>query len=199
MDERLSAIPPIQLVKRTSSAARSPVVAAFENHRDAAKVVRVTTDQNERIVGIQIPQNKLWQVLRSIGITRSLQDPAAIYKGVLHEGEEITLAANLKLRRGRLHAEHAIELAGADPYKFAALRALGLINEQINWKQMFFVPANEQKGVEVITRLIASYPVIASAEQQEQPGAHEMAEPEATAGESAQTLDALRVIDLAAW
>jgi hypothetical protein len=50
---------------------------------------------------------------------------------VLEQGEEMTLASNLKLRRGAIHSEPAIELCGTHPYKFDELRELGLINEQI--------------------------------------------------------------------
>jgi hypothetical protein len=82
----------------------------------------------------------------------------------LDEGDEITLASNLKLRRGSIHSEPAIELTGADPYKFAELRELGLINEQINWKQRFFVPSDETNGIEILTSLLDRYPVIATDE-----------------------------------
>jgi hypothetical protein len=71
-------------------------------------------------------------VLRSLGDSRDLREPDEIFNAVLNEGEEVSLVSNLKLRRGLIHKEPAIELCGADPYKFAELRELGLINEQIN-------------------------------------------------------------------
>ena len=83
---------------------------------------------------------------------------------MLDEGEEITLAFNLKLRRGSMHSEPAIELSGADPYKFAELRELGLINEQINWKQRFFVPTDEITGLEILSALLNRYPVVVADE-----------------------------------
>lgn len=71
----------------------------------------------------------------------------------------MTLASNLKLRRGSIHSEPAIELIGADPYKFA-VRELGLINEQINWKQRFFVPSDETSGIDILESLLERYPVM---------------------------------------
>jgi hypothetical protein len=127
-------------------------------------VVRVTTEEGQRIVGIQIPPESVGTVLRSLGLNRDLREPEKIFYAVLNEGEEMTLASNLKLRRGSIHSEAAIELCGADPYKFAELRELGLINEQINWKQRFFVPCDETSGIEILTSLLDRYPVIAREE-----------------------------------
>jgi hypothetical protein len=44
----------------------------------------------------------------------------------LDEGEEVLLVSNLTLRRGLIHKEPAIELCGADPFKFAELRGWAL-------------------------------------------------------------------------
>jgi hypothetical protein len=91
---------------------------------------------------------------------RDLREPDEIFSAVIDEGDEITLASNLKLRRGSIHSEPAIELCGADPYKFGELRNLGLINEQINWKQRFFVPSDVRSGVDILESLLERYPVM---------------------------------------
>src|SRR5205085_4794600 len=89
-----------------------------------------------------------------------LRQPDEIFQAILNEGEEVSLVSNLKLRRALIHKEPAIELCGADPYKFAELRELGLINEQINWKQRFFVPSDETSGSEILRSLFERYPII---------------------------------------
>jgi hypothetical protein len=63
-----------------------------------------------------------------------------------------------------LHREPVIELIGVDPYKFAEIRGLGLINEQIDWKQRFFVPTDEESGVRVISALLDRYPILITSE-----------------------------------
>jgi hypothetical protein len=63
-----------------------------------------------------------------------------------------------------LHREPIIELCGADPHKFAELRGLDLINEQIEWKQRFFVPTDEEKGLAVLHRLLSRYPTLPTEE-----------------------------------
>jgi hypothetical protein len=80
--------------------------------------------------------------------------------GVLDEGDEVELVSGLKLCLRSLHREPVIELCGADPYKFAELPGLGLINEQIDWKQRFFIPTDEEKGIAVLDSLLARYPAM---------------------------------------
>lgn len=78
------------------------------------------------------------------------------------EGEGVTLVSGLKLCRKVIHREPVIELIGVDPYRFAEIRSLGLINEQIDWKQRFFVPNDEEIGVAVLADLLSRYPVVVS-------------------------------------
>jgi hypothetical protein len=61
-----------------------------------------------------------------------------------------------------IHREPVIELIGVDPHRFDEARSLGLINEQIDWKQRFFIPTDEEPGVAVLTDLLSRYPVMAS-------------------------------------
>jgi hypothetical protein len=71
-----------------------------------------------------------------------------------------------------LHREPVIELIGVDPYKFAEIRSLGLLNEQIDWKQRFFVPTDEVSGVGVVSALLDRYPILPSEESGESGSAY---------------------------
>jgi len=171
-----------------------PLWQRFKTQEDTRlRVVRVTTEDGQRIVGIQIPRDRVGAVLRSLGDSRDLREPDEIFQAVLDEGEEVSLVSNLKLRRGLIHREPAIELCGADPYKFTELRELGLINEQINWKQRFFVPSDETSGIEILQSLFERYPVI-------------LMEDEASGGEARATeitpqveIRATEIVDLDQW
>ena len=101
---------------------------------------------------------------RSLEDSRDVREPDEVFYAVLDEGEETTLVSNLKLRRGLIHREPAIELCGADPYKSAELRELGLINEQIDWRQRFFVPTDEERGIDILSALLDRYPVVVDEE-----------------------------------
>ena len=138
-----------------------PLWQRFKTHEQARlRVVRVTTEEGQRIVGIRIPREQVGPIIRALGSSRDLREPHEIFVGVLNEGEEVELNSGLKLCRRFLHREPVIELCGADPYKFAELRSLGLLNEQIDWKQRFFVPTDEEKGIAVLHSLLARYPIL---------------------------------------
>jgi hypothetical protein len=152
--------------------------------------VRVTTDDGQRIVGIRIPREQVGPIIRALGAGRDLREPDEVFAGILNEGEEVTLVSALKLCRRTLHREPVIELIGVDPYKFAEIRSLGLLNEQIDWKQRFFVPTDELLGVNVISALLDHYPILISSESDNV----EVAEPEI-----ATELRATQVVDLNEW
>src|SRR6185295_18305993 len=130
------------------------------------RVVRLTTDDGQRIVGVQIPSDHVGEVLGALDVARTLRDTNEIFTAVLEDGEEIALTAGLKLKRGAIHRDPVIELCGAHPTMFATLRKLGLINEQIAWKQRFFVPIEEERGNAVIAALLEQFPVIATEDEE---------------------------------
>ncbi|MFL6284438.1 MAG: strawberry notch-like NTP hydrolase domain-containing protein [Pyrinomonadaceae bacterium] len=138
------------------------------------RVVRVTTDDGMRIVGIQIPKNKLSRVLRALGISRSFKEPAQIFTGVLEEGEEISLVGGLRLRKSFVHQEEAVELICGDPYKYEELRELGLINESIAYKQRFFIPTDSLKGLPVLEAVLKRYPAISTEEEMKETTAEDL-------------------------
>jgi hypothetical protein len=193
---KYATIPPIQTLEtHIIGGAIIPLWQRLKTDRETRlRVVRVSTDEGQRIVGIQIPPDRVFAVLRSLGLTRRLVEPSQIYNAVLNEGEEMTLAANLKLKQANLHGEQVIELHVTDPNKFAQLRELGLINEQIQWKQRFFIPADESRGVEILAALLKTYPVIVTEDEaedtQEQPIDEIQAMPEA---------NPINVIELEQW
>lgn len=193
---KYATIPPIETLEtHIIGGAIIPLWQRLKTDREARlRVVRVSTDEGQRIVGIQIPPDRVFAVLRSLGLTRRLVEPTQIYNAVLNEGEEMTLAANLKLKQGNLHGEQVIELHVTDPNKFAQLRELGLINEQIQWKQRFFIPSDESLGVEILAELLKTYPVIVTEDEAEDTQAQSIDEiqmmPEA---------NPINVIDLEQW
>lgn len=92
-----------------------------------------------------------------------------------------------------IHKEPAIELCGADPYRFAELRELGLINEQINWKQRFFVPSDEKSGIDILESLLERYPVMITEDTVSQD------ESNMAARQSQTEIRATEIVDLDEW
>ncbi len=75
----------------------------------------------------------------------------------------------------------------------AELRELGLIIEQINWKQRFFVPSDEASGIDILTSLLDRYPVIAADESERE------TEPNITATVPAPEIAPTNFVDLDQW
>ena len=160
----MQTVPPIETLEtHIIGGAIIPLWQRFKTHEDARlRVVRVTTDDGERIVGIRIPPEQVGPIVAALGAARDFREPEEIFTGILGEGEEVKLVSGLKLSRKMVHRERVIELIGVDPNRFAEIRSLGLINEQIDWKQRFFVPTAEERGLSVLSRLLTRYPVLAS-------------------------------------
>ncbi|MGH9961579.1 MAG: hypothetical protein ACREBC_31385, partial [Pyrinomonadaceae bacterium] len=159
-----ASVPPIETHEtHIIGGAIIPLWERFKTHEEARlRVVRVMTDDGQRIVGIRIPTEQVGPIVRALGATHDLREPDEIFTGILDEGEEVTLVSGLKLSRKVIHREPVIELIGVDPNRFAEVRSLGLINEQIDWKQRFFVPTDEETGIAILTDLLSRYPVMAS-------------------------------------
>src|SRR5436305_551 len=159
-----ASVPPIETHEtHIIGGAIIPLWERFKTHEEARlRVVRVTTDDGQRIVGIRIPPEQVGPIVRALGATRDLREPEEIFTGILDEGEEVTLVSGLKLCRKVVHREPAIALIGVDPNRFAEVRSIGLINEQIDWKQRFFLPTDEETGIPVLTALLTRYPVMVS-------------------------------------
>lgn len=128
-----ASVPPIETQEtHIIGGAIIPLWERFKTHEEARlRVVRVTTDDGQRIVGIRILPEQVGVIVKALGATRDLREPEEIFTGILDEGDEVSLVSGLKLCRRFLHREPVIELCGADPYKFTELRGLGLLNEQI--------------------------------------------------------------------
>src|SRR5882762_8297097 len=174
--QKHATVPPIETLEtHIIGGAIIPLWQRFKTHEEARlRVVRVTTDDGQRIVGIRIPPEQVGVVVRALGSTRDLREPDEIFAGILDEGDEVQLVSGLKLCRTFVHREPVIELCGADPYKFAELRSLGLRNEMIDWKQRFFVPTDEEPGIDILTSLFNRYPLLITDEARQS----EVTEPE---------------------
>jgi len=124
------------------------------------KVVRVSTAEGQRIVGVEIPRSHVGRVLCALGLKGPSRDSAQIFHDVLDGGECFDLTRGLKLKRSALQREPVIEVECHDSDRFEELRKLGLINEQIRYKQHFFVPSDEGKGIPVLTELLGRCPLV---------------------------------------
>jgi len=137
-----------------------PLWQRLKTTQDAQlKVVRVITEDNQRIVGVKIPGNRVNQVLRALGIVTAISDPADVYHAIIKNDDQIALLEGLSLCRSRLYGAAYVELKGISHHKFKELRELGLVNMRIEYRERFVLPSTETKAIETLTALLSKYPV----------------------------------------
>ena len=147
-----------------------PLWQKLKTTQDAQlKVVRVVTEDNERIVGVRIPANRVQQILRALGIAQTIVDPEQIISAVLDNDDQITLTENFSLARARLYSEQYVELRGATHHKFSSLRELGLLNMRVDYRERFFLPTEPEQATKVLKSLLSQYPVETNTEDQPEP------------------------------
>lgn len=123
------------------------------------RVVRTMTEDGQRLVGMQIPNENVARVLADLGISSGpVRTPDEIFRAVQEQGAAVPLTAGLAISRSSLHGEPAIEVTGAQSSQFDTLRGMGLINEKIDWRQRFFIPTEPTDGPGVIGKLLERFP-----------------------------------------
>ena len=138
-----------------------PLWQRLKTTQDAQlKVVRVVTEDNQRIVGVKIPTNRVQQVLRALGIACAISDPADIIHEVLKNDDQIALVEGLSLSRSKIYGESYVEIRGATHHKFAELRDMGLLNMRIDYRERFLLPTDQDEAIELLDMLLKRYPTV---------------------------------------
>src|SRR5260370_5041921 len=138
-----------------------PLWQRLKTTQDAQlKVARVVTKDNQRIVGVKIPTNRVQQVLRALGIACAISDPADIIHEVLKNDDQIALVEGLSLSRSKIYGESYVEIRGATHHKFGELRDMGLLNMRIDYRERFLLPTDQDEAIELLDMLLKRYPTV---------------------------------------
>ncbi|BBF82612.1 strawberry notch family protein [Asticcacaulis excentricus] len=123
---------------------------------ESTRVYRLQTDDGERIIGRRV--SAAWAATATVTSIATTMSGEAVYTALLEGKTSFDLAEGLQLRRVKVMAADRIELTGyAEPMR-ERLKAFGLFTEIISWKLRFFVPVSSD-GPEIVSKLIASYPI----------------------------------------
>lgn len=123
-----------------------------------ARIVRVKTEDGRRVIGVEIPQQSIGEVLKGLGVGMENVTPESVYKAVHEQRETVTLAGGLTIRPALVAGEARIEIAGAQYEHQAELRRLGAFEEQLNYRKRYFIPVNEADALPVIEKVLKRYP-----------------------------------------
>jgi hypothetical protein len=161
-EKRHAGIPEIETIQlQVIGGSILPFWERLKIHQDTRlRVVRLTTICGQRIVGATLPQSELGPILHALGIKRHFTTPSEIYTAVRLDDDIIELAEKLALRRTHLRNEPRIEVCGPTYFQYRQLRACGVITEYIQFKPRFFISAEEERGIAMLTRVLESFPPI---------------------------------------
>ena len=138
-----------------------PIWKRLKADEHQLQIVRATADNGQRIVGVRIPKEEVGRVLQSLGVGRTFETPEQVFTAVVEQGEAVALSEGIVLRRTKVHGETRLEVSGVKSALFPYFRQMGLIEEQIQWRNRFFVPTDEGEGVKILRQLLDAYPVLA--------------------------------------
>ncbi|MHC0055525.1 strawberry notch-like NTP hydrolase domain-containing protein [Actibacterium sp. D379-3] len=109
-----------------------------------ARVYRLQTDDDERVIGRMLSQIEMEAVCRNLGIDAPKISNEDAW-GLIMDGKVTAhLADGLSLRRVRIMNDSRVELTGFTSGLVDALKARGLMSEIINWKLRLFVPVGDR-------------------------------------------------------
>jgi len=127
--------------------------------QDSLNIVRTTTDDGIRLVGVKIESSVIGEIRRSFGIWRNSAETAEeIIKSIWEENESIDLLGEMKIRRTRFQGRSVIEVTPSSYEQIRELREIGLINIIQHSKQRFFLSEDEKTAQETLSKVLKSFP-----------------------------------------
>jgi len=128
------------------------------------RIMRIQTDDGERMIGRMIPDEALDSVLDALGVDSTgakttIDMPAVdVFSNVIDGGDTISLADGTRIERRRVSGENRIEVKGLNRADFHNLEKYGMFSERINYQTRYFVPTTKD-GVKIIEKLTVRNPI----------------------------------------
>lgn len=149
------------------SGALIPVWRQVKNVKDSAlKIVRTTTDEGVRLVGLQVPKTAIKEIVRLFDVVWTQEETShEILEAVLHGKESIELSENIRLRSARFFGSTYVEVVpgrAEHPKKF---RSIGLTSLTQQSRERFLLPEKEDESVSLLKKLITEFPPVSGANQ----------------------------------
>ena len=153
------------------SGALIPVWRQIKNIKDAAfKIVRTTTDEGVRLVGLQVPKPQVKEITRLFDCTWKTEETSSeIYESVLFGKESLELIENIRLKNSKFFGDFYVEIVpgrAEHPKKF---RTLGLVSITQNSRERFLLPLDESDASQLLKNLLSQFPPAGGKYKSDQP------------------------------
>ena len=124
---------------------------------DALNIVRTTTDEGTRLVGVNITAESLNDIRRHFGLRSEIPTTAAeILRVVDCENNTVNLTGDIKIRTTRFQGQLLTEVCTSTFEQIREFRGMGLVNIVQHGKQRFFLP--ERSPQISLEPILALYP-----------------------------------------
>lgn len=138
-----------------------PVWNVLQSGGHGLKTVRLKTDDGQYIVGARIANDAISRVLRGLGFNSNIKlSPEDVQQVVMHQGEVLDLAGDMKLRKVKLSGEDRMEVLNVPYTQEKTIQSFGVSKEFIQHRTRFFVNTHDE---EALPNLLKQYPVVGSA------------------------------------
>ncbi len=182
------------------SGALLPIFRQIKNVKDASfKIVRTTTDEGVRLVGLQVPKHTVKEITRLFDCAwQQAETSEEIFQSVIGSKESCELVENIRLKNSKVFGDYYVEVVpgfATHPKKF---RSLGITSITQNSRERFLLPQNESEAVGLLQKLVSQYPPISGTRFIDQ-SQNEKANASSSAPTAAMVADELAPIDVREW
>jgi hypothetical protein len=125
--------------------------------RDALNIVRTTTDDGTRLVGVRISEEWLRDLFRHFGLRSDIPTTAPeVLRVVDFENNAVHLTGDIRIKTTRFQGRLLTEICPSTFEQIRELRGMGLVNIVQHGKQRFFLP--ERSPTSYLEPILALYP-----------------------------------------
>lgn len=127
--------------------------------KDRVRIVRVSLDNGDILLGRIIPENAIDYTLQKLGADkRSKEIDMDLLVEKILSGHIVNLTNGWKLVKRRVSNEYRIEIVGSDLYKHDDLKPAGVFTEKIGYEMRYFIPTGED-GTSTIREITLHRPI----------------------------------------
>ncbi|MCC6775623.1 MAG: strawberry notch family protein [Hyphomicrobiales bacterium] len=166
-----------EFIERDLHLITGAILPIWDRLKGSPRVVRLQTDQGERLIGRVVPEQGLADTLRALGTESDGKkiDPADLLAALMR-GSRARLANGWVLKRSRVANEERIELIGPRAYSEGQqIKQDGVFTEKIAYELRYFVPTDKAAATRTLAALTEHRPVV------ETTGPRQESEPESLA------------------
>jgi len=125
--------------------------------QDALNIVRTTTDDGTRLVGVRISEEWLRDIREHFGLRSSVPTTAnEVLRVVDFEKNSVELIGGVSVRSSRFQGQIFTEICPSTFEQIGELRGMGLVNIVQHGKQRFFLPQNTPQSA--LEKVLTLYP-----------------------------------------